>query len=85
LVATRSTTRRAVHEAGGLVDAQDEQTAEHPWLPRAAVKSRAADRVLPVGVLGHAIAGFIAGDTLPPSSPHAAAEPTGRRDGRFRH
>ncbi|WP_412152460.1 chemotaxis protein CheB [Amycolatopsis mediterranei] len=24
----------AVHEAGGLVLAHDEETAEHPWLPR---------------------------------------------------
>ncbi len=80
-----ATGAHAVHEAGGLVLAQDEETAEHPWLPRAVVKARAADRVLPVGVLGHAIAGFVTGDVLPPSPADAAAEPAGRRIGRFRH
>ena len=43
---------QAVKAAGGIVVAQDEATAEHLAMPRAAIESGAVDRVLPAERIG---------------------------------
>ncbi|WP_147263034.1 chemotaxis protein CheB [Geodermatophilus sp. TF02-6] len=64
---------RAVHAAGGTVLVQDEETSEHPSMPRAVATAGAADRVLAVHVLGRAVVDLVAGRGLPPSSADVAA------------
>jgi GAF domain-containing protein len=64
---------RAVHAAGGTVLVQDEETADEPGMPRAAVAAGAADRVLPLHEIGWTIARLVRGGRLPPAREDVAA------------
>ena len=64
---------RAVHAAGGIVLVQDEETADEPSLPRAAVEAGAADRILPLHEIGWTIARLVSGNGLPPAREEVAA------------
>ncbi len=44
---------------GGVVLAQDPATCEAPDMPRAAIRRRAVDLVLPPGALGAALIGLV--------------------------
>ena len=45
----------AIRKAGGLTMAQDPRTAEHPFMPRAAIEAGGAERVLPLEAIGPAL------------------------------
>jgi two-component system, chemotaxis family, protein-glutamate methylesterase/glutaminase len=49
----------AVKLAGGLVIAQDRESADHFGMPSAAIEEGAADRVLPVGQVAAAVLEFV--------------------------
>lgn len=55
---------RAMKDAGGLVIAQDEDTAEQPSMPRAAAEA-GADLVLPLHQVGPVVAEVVRGAPLP--------------------
>ena len=65
----------ALRAAGGVVIAQDEETAEQPSMPRAAAEA-GADLLLPLYEIGHVIADVVRGERLPrsPTEIEAAAE-----------
>jgi two-component system chemotaxis response regulator CheB len=52
---------RAVRRSGGFVIAQDESSAEHPEMPRAAVETAGVDLVLPLGRIGFALTALAMG------------------------
>ena len=58
---------RAVRAAGGVVLAQDEDSAEQFSMPGSVVDAGAADRVLPVDEIGAVIGNLVGGSGLPPS------------------
>jgi two-component system, chemotaxis family, protein-glutamate methylesterase/glutaminase len=51
----------AVHNAGGVVWAQDRATAHNPGMPTAADATGAVDRVLPLDAIGPALAALVGG------------------------
>lgn len=55
----------AVHQAGGIVLAQSEDTAEQPFMPRAAVEAGAVDLVLPLDDVGRVVADVVLSGQLP--------------------
>lgn len=46
---------KALHDAGGLVLAQDQASSAHFGMPRAAIEAGAVDRVLPLATIGLAL------------------------------
>lgn len=69
---------RAVRRAGGFVIAQDEATAEHPDMPRAAVEAAAADLVLPLCRVAFALTALVMGVDAAVAR-HPPPGPVGRR------
>jgi PAS domain S-box-containing protein len=65
----------ALRAAGGIMIAQDEETAEQPSMPRAAAEA-GADLLLPLYEIGHVVADVVRGERLPrsPTEIEAAAE-----------
>jgi len=65
----------ALRAAGGVVIAQDEETAEQPSMPRASAEA-GADLLLPLYEIGHVVADVVRGERLPrsPTEIEAAAE-----------
>lgn len=55
---------RAIHEAGGLVIAQDEATANFDGMPRAAIDTGVVDVILPPSEMGSAIIDFMRGSPI---------------------
>ncbi|HWK90000.1 MAG TPA: chemotaxis protein CheB, partial [Longimicrobium sp.] len=53
---------RAVHRAGGIVLAQDPATAEHPGMPRAAIRTGCVHQVLPLERIAGALLALAAGE-----------------------
>ena len=49
---------RAVNAAGGLVMAQEENQAEYPSMPRAAVETGLVDFILPAEQMGEKLLGY---------------------------
>jgi two-component system CheB/CheR fusion protein len=65
---------RAIHEAGGLVIAQTEETAKFSGMPRSALDTGVVDAVLPPGEIAAALRRYV---EEPHAAPSAAREPTG--------
>lgn len=65
----------AVKQAGGMALVQSEDTAEQPYMPRAAINAGAADLVLPLHKISIVITSVVSGGKLPrPQNEIEAAE-----------
>jgi two-component system chemotaxis response regulator CheB len=65
---------RAVHEAGGLVVAEDESTCVVYGMPHSVIRSGVADRVAPISGMADAIGGLAGGRLSAQSTPDGVAD-----------